>query len=143
MAGRIATHGGSMLSYPVGAAAVAACTGAAGSVGLVLLGFGLSAATFCPLLVLGIWWRRLTGAGVAAGFAVGAVLTLAGVNLDYGTPVAVACSFAVMVVISLVTPGLVPREAGRMLARMHRPDDRSSQLYDRSSRVYAPYIADY
>ncbi|MFI6596890.1 hypothetical protein ACIBHX_11585 [Nonomuraea sp. NPDC050536] len=64
-------------------------------------------------------------------------------NLDYGTPVAVTSSFVAMVVISLVAPGCVPREAGRMPARMHRPDGRSSHRDDRSSRIYAPYSADY
>ena len=38
----------------------------AGSLGLstvVGLAFAVAASTFCPLLVLGIWWRRLTPVG--------------------------------------------------------------------------------
>ncbi|MEV4010172.1 cation acetate symporter [Nonomuraea angiospora] len=133
------------------ALALTALTGPQASVALVLLGFSLSAATLCPLLVLGIWWRRLTDAGVAAGFALGggvtAVLVIeerAGVKMGVLTsnpaPVAVPLAFAAMVMISLVTPGRMPREVGRMMARMHLPehlagprDYRSSQQGDRSS----------
>ncbi|MEV0229038.1 cation acetate symporter [Nonomuraea sp. NPDC050786] len=103
------------------------------SVAFVLIGFSLSAATFCPLLVLGIWWRRLTDAGVAAGFALGggltAVLVLGeGAGVKTGVlsanpaPVAVPVAFAAMVLISLVTPGRVPRGVGRMMAKMHLPE---------------------
>nr|WP_155073195.1 cation acetate symporter [Streptomyces taklimakanensis] len=35
--------------------------------------FAVAASTFCPLLVLGIWWTRLTVAGAAAGLATGVV----------------------------------------------------------------------
>ena len=31
------------------------------------LSFALAASTFCPVLLLGIWWRRLTWVGAAAG----------------------------------------------------------------------------
>ncbi|MEO3804163.1 cation acetate symporter [Nonomuraea sp. B1E8] len=121
------------------------------SVALVVVGFTLSAATFCPMLVLGIWWRRLTDAGVAAGFAVGggvtAVLVLseqaggrAGEPASYPALVAVPVAFAAMVMMSLVTPGRVPSGVGWMMARMHvpepgagPPDCRSSQPGDRSS----------
>ncbi len=41
----------------------------------VLVGwaFALAASTFCPLLLLGIWWDRLTARGAACGLVVGAV----------------------------------------------------------------------
>ena len=35
------------------------------------LAFAVSASSFCPLLVLGIWWRRLTPPGAAAGLVIG------------------------------------------------------------------------
>jgi cation/acetate symporter len=38
---------------------------------LVGWAFAVAASTFCPLLLLGIWWSRLTTAGAAAGMAVG------------------------------------------------------------------------
>jgi Na+(H+)/acetate symporter ActP len=42
----------------------------------VLVGwaFALAASTFCPLLLLGIWWERLTARGAAAGLVAGAGL---------------------------------------------------------------------
>ncbi|NJP98849.1 cation acetate symporter [Nonomuraea sp. FMUSA5-5] len=115
------------------------------SVALVLLGFSLSAATFCPMLVLGIWWPRLTDVGVAAGFVTGGGVTAAlvvaeqaGVKMGALTscpaPVAVPLSFAAMVVTSLVTPGRVPQVVGRMMARMHLPEHLAGPPAYRSSR---------
>ncbi|MEV0384476.1 cation acetate symporter [Nonomuraea sp. NPDC050643] len=126
------------------ALALTAATGPRASVALMLLGFSLSAATFCPMLVLGIWWRRLTDAGVAAGFALGGGVTAtlvvseqAGVNMgvltSYPAPVAVPVAFAAMVVISLVTPGRIPRGVGPMMARMHLPEHLASPGTYRSS----------
>ena len=42
---------------------------------VVGLAFAMAAATFCPLLVLGIWWRGLTDMGALAGLLVGGALT--------------------------------------------------------------------
>ena len=42
---------------------------------VVGLAFAMAAATFCPLLVLGIWWRGLTDVGALAGLLVGGALT--------------------------------------------------------------------
>ncbi|TYB67782.1 cation acetate symporter [Nonomuraea sp. PA05] len=140
-----------VVAVMLAALALTAGSGPGVSVALVLLGFSLSAATFCPMLVLGIWWRRLTDAGVAAGFVAGggvtAVLVIAeqaGVKMGALTscpaPVAVPVSFAAMVATSLVTPGRVPQTVGRMMARMHLPEHfagpptyRSSRGGDRSS----------
>lgn len=38
------------------------------------LAFALAASTFCPLLVLGIWWPRLTARAAVTGLAVGGTL---------------------------------------------------------------------
>ena len=38
---------------------------------LVGWAFAVAASTFCPLLLLGIWWSRLTTAGAAVGMVVG------------------------------------------------------------------------
>ncbi len=54
----------------------------AGSLALstvVGLAFAVAASTFCPLLVLGIWWRRLTPIGAGAGLIVGGGLSGAAV----------------------------------------------------------------
>jgi cation/acetate symporter len=42
----------------------------------VLVGwaFALAASTFCPMLLLGVWWRGLTARGALAGMLTGAVL---------------------------------------------------------------------
>jgi len=37
----------------------------------VSLAFAVAASTFCPLLVLGIWWSGLTDRGAVAGLLVG------------------------------------------------------------------------
>ncbi|MHA6803515.1 sodium/solute symporter [Salinifilum ghardaiensis] len=44
---------------------------------LVTWAFTIAAATFCPLLVLGIWWDGLTTRGAAAGMTAGLVATSA------------------------------------------------------------------
>ncbi|THI94013.1 cation acetate symporter, partial [Nocardioides sp.] len=70
------------VAIPLLVALVVQDVGVAESVGLA---FAVAASTFCPLLVLGIWWRRLTDIGALAGLAAGglgaggaAVLALAG-----------------------------------------------------------------
>jgi cation/acetate symporter len=47
----------------------------------VLVGwaFALAASTFCPLLLLGIWWERLTARGAACGLVVGATTATAAI----------------------------------------------------------------
>jgi len=104
---------------------------------VVGLAFAMAASTFCPLLVLGIWWRGLTAPGAAAGLVVGgglsaaAVLaTLAGVA-DRGWPSAllaqpaawsVPTAFVVMVVVSLATRSRVPAGVARTMLHMHAPE---------------------
>ncbi|TIC89076.1 cation acetate symporter [Nocardioides sp. GY 10113] len=44
---------------------------------VVALAFGFAAATFFPILVLGIFWKKCTAAGAAAGMAVGLAVTAA------------------------------------------------------------------
>ena len=53
---------------PCAVALAAPDVGVARTVGLA---FAVAASTFCPLLVLGIWWRGLTDAGAIAGLLVG------------------------------------------------------------------------
>jgi len=104
---------------------------------VVGLAFAMAASTFCPLLVLGIWWRGLTAPGAAAGLVVGgglsaaAVLaTLAGL-VDRGWPAAllaqpaawsVPTAFAVMVGVSLATRGSIPAGVGRTMLQLHAPE---------------------
>ena len=112
----------------------------AGSLGLstvVGLAFAVAASTFCPLLVLGIWWRRLTPVGAGAGLLVGGglsgiavLVTVLGPPLSGwpGTLLAepaawtVPISFAVMVLGSLVTQKQVPADVGRTMVQLHAPE---------------------
>jgi Na+(H+)/acetate symporter ActP len=104
---------------------------------VVGLAFAVAASTFCPLLVLGIWWRRLTVAGALAGLVTGGALAGAAVTVTIaagppgGLPGAllaqpaawtVPIAFAVMVVVSLCTPGRVPPGVSRMMVRLHAPE---------------------
>ncbi|HVK29308.1 MAG TPA: cation acetate symporter [Nocardioides sp.] len=119
---------------PLLVALVVGEVGVAQSVGLA---FAVAASTFCPLLVLGIWWRGLTDAGALAGLAAGglgaggaAVLNLAGVDasgwsgalLTQPAAWSVPLAFAVMVVVSLATAGRAPAHARRFLVRLHTPE---------------------
>ncbi|MDN5915761.1 MAG: cation acetate symporter [Pseudonocardia sp.] len=51
--------------------------------------FAVAASTFCPLLVLGIWWRRLTARGAVAGMSAGLLSSLGAMVLAAvpGSPV--------------------------------------------------------
>jgi cation/acetate symporter len=104
---------------------------------VVGLAFAVAASSFCPLLVLGIWWRGLTASGAAAGLlagggaAVAAVLiTVAGPALT-GWPAAlvaqpaawtVPLAFGVMVVGSVLTRQRVPTDIGATMLRLHAPE---------------------
>ncbi|MEI2732965.1 MAG: cation acetate symporter [Dermatophilaceae bacterium] len=105
------------------------------------MAFALAASTFCPLLVLGVWWRRLSLAGATAGLVVGgglaagaAVLTMFGAAGSSGRgwvgallaqPAAwtVPLAFATATLVSLATPGSIPRGAVRTMVRLHTPED--------------------
>ena len=108
--------------------------GVATAVGLA---FAVAASTFCPLLVLGIWWRRLTDVGAIAGLVVGGVTSGAAVLRTfvatedggwYSTLMAqpaawtVPLAFAAMVVGSLLTPDRRPPHATRFMVRLHTPE---------------------
>lgn len=94
--------------------------------------FAVAASTFCPLLVLGIWWRGLTVAGAAAGLAVGVVTATGAVVLSAVAEVpsslltvllaqpaswTVPLAFLTMIVVSL--RGTPPDWAERAVLRLH------------------------
>ncbi|WP_122816131.1 cation acetate symporter [Nocardioides pantholopis] len=108
--------------------------GVARAVGLA---FAVAASTFCPLLLLGIWWRRLTDAGAVAGLVAGGlgsgsavVHALAGgpasgwggVLLAQPAAWSVPLALATMVVVSLLTPDRVPAHTRRLMVRLHTPE---------------------
>ncbi|MET8246899.1 cation acetate symporter [Streptomyces sp. NPDC005202] len=107
------------------------------------LAFAVSASSFCPLLVLGIWWRRLTPPGAAAGMLVGGgsalvavAVTMAGYPgtgplhalLAWPALWSVPLGFLTMVLVSLATPGRVPAGTGAILARFHLPEQMRAEV---------------
>jgi Na+(H+)/acetate symporter ActP len=104
----------------------------------VELAFAVAASTFCPLLLLGIWWRGLTAPGAIAGLLVGgglsasAVLTVMlgaepggafGAVVAQPALVTVPAAFATMIAVSLGTRHRLPAHLGRTLVRLHTPED--------------------
>jgi cation/acetate symporter len=104
---------------------------------VVGLAFAVAASSFCPLLVLGMWWRGLTAPGAAAGILVGGgaaalavLVTVAGPPLT-GWPAAlvaqpaawtVPLAFTVMVAVSVATRRRVPADVGATMLRLHAPE---------------------
>ena len=102
----------------------------------VTFAFALAASTFCPLLVLGIWWRGLTARGAIAGLVGGGlcagaapILTLAarpdgwwGLVMNQPAAWSVPVGFALMVGVSLATRASVPANVSRTMVRLHTPE---------------------
>ncbi|MFC5676339.1 cation acetate symporter [Aeromicrobium endophyticum] len=102
----------------------------------VTFAFALAASTFCPLLVLGIWWRGLTARGAVAGMIGGGlcagiapVMTIAwrpdgwlGVLMSQPAAWSVPVGFGLMVGISLLTRADVPGNVSRTMVRLHTPE---------------------
>ncbi len=131
------------LSAPAAAAVVVVAALFAGRIDVsaaVTSAFAVAASTFCPLLVLGLWWRRLTARGAGAGMMVGLVSSVGAMALaalpgppipDDGT-VALLCSqpalwtvplaFATMVAVSLRDHA--PASAEVAMLRLHLDDKR-------------------
>jgi cation/acetate symporter len=104
---------------------------------VVGLAFAVAASSFCPLLVLGIWWRGLTDAGAVAGILAGGGAAMAAVLTTVlgpplsgwpaaliGQPAAwtVPLAFAVMIGVSLLTRQRAPKDVGALMLRLHAPD---------------------
>ena len=122
------------VAVPLALALAMPNVGVARAVGLA---FAVAASTFCPLLVLGIWWRGLTDVGAIAGIAAGGlgsgsavIWVLAdgdatgwvGALLSQPAAWSVPLAFAVMVVVSRATPHRVPAHARRFMVRLHAPE---------------------
>ncbi|MEU6641394.1 cation acetate symporter [Saccharomonospora sp. NPDC046836] len=101
------------------------------------MSFALAASTFAPLLVLGIWWRRLTWLGAMAGMCTGGGLVLAAVVLNSISArtgawapwfleqpglFTVPAAFLVTIVVSLGTARRVPEDVNAVMLRLHAPD---------------------
>ncbi len=103
----------------------------------VELAFAVAASTFCPLLLLGIWWRGLTARGAIAGlvggglFSGAAVIAVmlgvspagwAGAVLAQPALVTVPWAFALMIGVSLGDRARLPVHVGRAMVRLHLPE---------------------
>jgi Na+(H+)/acetate symporter ActP len=100
------------------------------------LAFAMAASTFCPVLVLGIWWRGLTAAGAACGMVTGGSLVLISASASHFTGhtgwwaqlasqpalFTVPLAFAVTYLVSLATRARVPGGVSRLMLRLHAPD---------------------
>lgn len=104
---------------------------------VVGMAFAVAASSFCPLLVLGIWWRGLTDVGAAAGILAGGGVAISAVLVTVlgppvpgwlavliGQPAAwtVPLAFAVMVAVSLATRHRLPATVATIMLRLHAPD---------------------
>jgi Na+(H+)/acetate symporter ActP len=104
----------------------------------VLVGwaFALAASTFCPLFLLGIWWRGLTARGAIAGMAAGGLVassgiaatlvaepspTMLGALLAQPAVLSVPVAFVTMVLVSLRDPERPVGTEETMLA-LHGPE---------------------
>jgi Na+(H+)/acetate symporter ActP len=114
-----------------------------GLAAIVGLAFAVAAATFCPLLLLGIWWPRLTPAGALCGLLAGGLLATAavlvtiiagnrdgwvGALLAQPAAWAVPIAFAVMIAGSLATRRTVPADVGRVMVQLHAPEAVADEL---------------
>ncbi|MFI6227000.1 cation acetate symporter [Micromonospora echinospora] len=104
---------------------------------VVGLAFAVAASSFCPLLVLGIWWRGLTDVGAAAGILTGGgaavtavLLTVVGPPLTgwpatlIAQPAAwtVPLAFTVMVAVSMASRRRLPADVATTMLRLHTPE---------------------
>lgn len=104
---------------------------------LVGWAFAIAASSFCPLLVLGIWWRRLTAVGAGAGILVGGGLasgailfTMSGYETTGWTEALLAqpaawsvpAAFLTMVVVSRSTSSQLPDDVGAKMVVLHTPE---------------------
>jgi cation/acetate symporter len=104
----------------------------------VLVGwaFALAASTFCPLFLLGIWWRGLTARGAIAGMAAGGLVatggivatlvadpgpTVLGELLAQPAVVSVPIAFLTMIGVSRTDP-IRPRATEETMLALHGPE---------------------
>ncbi|MGJ5756498.1 sodium:solute symporter family protein [Streptomyces puniciscabiei] len=126
------------IAVPTAAAAVVSDLPVADAVGLA---FAVSASSFCPLLVLGIWWRGLTSPGAIAGLVLGGGSALTAVTatiaggarsgwlhtlLAWPAVWSVPVGFAAMILTSLATRSRVPPGTAATMARLHLPEPPAS-----------------
>jgi Na+(H+)/acetate symporter ActP len=103
----------------------------------VSLAFAVAASTFCPLLVLGIWWAGLTDRGAVAGLLVGGVTSSLAVIaslfelapegwlyvlLARPAAITVPAAFLTMILVSRFTRDRLLPDVSRLMLRLHAPE---------------------
>ena len=120
-------------AVPLAVALLTAPAGLVSSVGVV---FVFAASSLSPVVLLGVWWRRLTARGAIAGMATGAVSCGLALLIDSATggvgaaaaylaqPAAwtIPLATAITIAVSLLDRTGVPLRADRYLARLHSPE---------------------
>nr|WP_086696087.1 cation acetate symporter [Streptomyces recifensis] len=124
------------IAVPTAAGTVVGGLPVADAVGLA---FAVSASSFCPLLILGIWWRGLTPPGAVAGLLLGGGSALTAVTttitgttrpgwshtlLAWPAVWSVPVGFTAMILVSLATRHRVPAGTAATMARLHLPEGR-------------------
>ncbi|WP_405719359.1 cation acetate symporter [Streptomyces sp. NBC_01537] len=123
------------MGVPLAAATMVTGLSVADAVGLA---FAVSASAFCPLLVLGIWWRGLTAPGAIAGILAGGGSALTAVALTMADWVtgpgwphtllqwpavwSVPVGFLTMISVSLAGRRALPVSVAATMARLHLPE---------------------
>jgi Na+(H+)/acetate symporter ActP len=117
--------------------ALALLTGRLPVAQVVGLAFAVAASSFCPLLMLGIWWRRLTDAGAMAGLLLGGGIAVSAVAVTMASgpydgwagallaqPAAwtVPIAFGAMIGVSLLTQSRRSPNVARIMVRLHAPE---------------------
>lgn len=103
------------------------------------LAFAVAASSFCPLLVLGIWWRGLTDLGALCGLITGGGLAAVAVVvtsvrgpgrgwaatlLEQPAAWTVPAAFTVMITVSLLSRHRISSaHVDRVMLRMHLPEE--------------------
>ncbi|WP_225825704.1 cation acetate symporter [Streptomyces naphthomycinicus] len=127
------------VAVPVTVGVAASKLPVANAVGLA---FAVAASSFCPLLVLGIWWRGLTAPGAIAGLLAGGGSALTAVALTIAGPLSdgwthtllawpavwtVPLGFLTMILVSLATRDRIPAGTEAAMARLHLPERPAAQ----------------
>ncbi|WP_030987527.1 cation acetate symporter [Streptomyces sp. NRRL WC-3744] len=127
------------VAVPVTVSVAAGNLPVANAVGLA---FAVAASSFCPLLVLGIWWRGLTAPGAIAGLLTGGGSALVAVALTIAGPLtdgwahtllawpavwSVPLGFLTMILVSLATRDRIPPGIEAAMARLHLPERPAGQ----------------
>ncbi|MBG7697364.1 cation acetate symporter [Streptomyces sp. MC1] len=127
------------VAVPVTVSVAAGNLPVANAVGLA---FAVAASSFCPLLVLGIWWRGLTAPGAIAGLLTGGGSALVAVALTIAGPLtdgwahtllawpavwSVPLGFLTMILVSLATRDRIPPGTEAAMARLHLPERPAGQ----------------